>query len=143
MESTMSPTSSLPSRPTYSCIRCSDRKVKCDRQTPCLGCVKHNVQCVYRPPPQPRTRHRRAKDHALNERLKRYEALLQQRGIDPNGLPEVPDPEQPRQRSGSEAAGSETGAQLPTPSSVASDLERYIVKTQVVQGQGRSKFVDK
>ncbi|KAF2811313.1 uncharacterized protein BDZ99DRAFT_518599 [Mytilinidion resinicola] len=39
-------------RPTYTCIRCRARRVKCNRAQPaCSNCVKANVQCI--PPNQP------------------------------------------------------------------------------------------
>jgi hypothetical protein len=135
--------SSASSRPTYSCVRCSDRKVKCNRQKPCSACVKHNVQCVFRPLQPPRKRHKRVKDDILNDRLKRYEALLQEQGIDPNGLPDISEPEQRRKPSRSKVAAPEKGLQVPTPASITSEPERSITKTQLLHGQGRSKFVDK
>lgn len=135
------PASSSPSsRPTYSCVRCSDRKVKCDRQKPCSACVKHNVQCVFRPLQPPRKRHKRVKDDIFSDRLK---AFLQEQGIDPNGLPDISEPEQRRKPSRSEGAVPENGLQLPTPASITSELERSTTKTQLLYGQGRSKFVDK
>lgn len=138
------PASSSPSsRPAYSCVRCSDRKVKCDRQKPCSACVKHNFQCVFRPLQPPRKRHKRVKDDIFNDRLKHYEALLQEQGIDPNGLPDISEPEQRRKPSRSEVAVPENGLQLPTPASITSELERSTTKTQLLHGQGRSKFVDK
>ena len=141
---------SLPSRPTYSCVRCSDRKVKCDRQKPCGACVKHHVECVFnlwRPPPK---RHKRAKDQILADRLKQYEALLQQQGIDPTKLPEAPAsetrlPEDSRRLSqNADVPAGATESQLRTPSSIdESDLGQDVSKTLLVHGQGRSKFVDK
>jgi hypothetical protein len=135
--------SSPSSRPTYSCVRCSDRKVKCDRQKPCSACVKHNVQCVFRPLQPPQKRHKRVKDDIFSDRLKRYEALLQEQGIDPNGLPDISESEQRRKPGRSEVAVPENGLQLPTPASITSELERSTTKTQLLHGQGRSKFVDK
>ena len=135
-----STSSSVPSRPTYSCIRCADRKVKCDRQKPCSNCVKHNVDCLFHPPQPLRKRHKRVKDQILTERLRHYEALLQERGIDPSKLPDTPD-------SGSSPASSHTVSVVPTDAQFTSFLEssdpRCINKTQVVHSQGRFKFVDK
>ena len=135
--------SSLSSRPTYSCVRCSDRKVKCDRQSPCSACVKHNAQCVFRPPHPPRKRHKRVKDDILNDRLKRYEALLQEQGIDPTGLPDISEPEQAHKPSRTGDAVAEDSLQLPTPMSSTSEPDRSITKTQLLHDQGRWKFVDK
>lgn len=82
--------SRTPARLTYACVRCADRKVKCNRERPCSTCVKHNVECVYNASTQPRKRHKRVKVQALADRLKQYEALLQEKGIDLDRLPETP-----------------------------------------------------
>ena len=143
MEPALPTPSSPSSRPAYSCVRCSDRKVKCDRQEPCSACVKHNVQCVFRPHQPPRKRHKRTKDDILNDRLKRYEVLLQQQGIDPTGLPPIPEPEQGHKSSPTGDAVPENALQLPTPMSTTFEPDRSITKTQMLQNQGRWKFVDK
>ncbi|KAL8695779.1 MAG: hypothetical protein Q9224_003165 [Gallowayella concinna] len=117
----------MSSRPTYSCIRCAERKVKCDRQKPCSACVKYNVDCVFNPL-RPRKEQRRVKNQILVDRLKHYEALLSEQGLDPTSLPHTPDPD--------------PHFQPPTPSSVDLEPTRCINKTQVVHSQGRSKFVD-
>ena len=135
--------SSSSSRPTYSCVRCSDRKVKCDRQYPCSACVRHNVQCVFRAPPPPRRRPKRAKDLNLKEKLKRYEGLLQNLGVDPNLLADNADTTISTRIVGSETHIIRDGLLLPTPASSTTELERPIATSQVLQGDGRSKIVDK
>lgn len=134
--------SSKPSRPTYSCIRCADRKVKCDQQRPCTACVKHNADCVFNPSRPPRKRQTRVKDQILADRLKLYEALLQEQGIDPSKLPATPNPE-PSRRSSHTVAVLPQESQLQTPTSVDSEPSQCIDKAQVVHGQGRPKFVEK
>ena len=141
------------SRPAYSCIRCSDRKVKCDRQNPCSGCTKHNVICEFRPLP-PRKPVKRAKDEkVLRERLRRYEQLLAEQGINPNApltpesLPgrtpshdaEMAAQQEPKRTS---STGTETTLDLLTPESVGSGTVRSITKTQLLQQGGLSRFVD-
>jgi hypothetical protein len=142
MATAISSSSSTPSRPTYSCIRCADRKVKCDRQRPCSACVKHNVDCVFQPPPLPRKRHKRLKDQILVDRLRYYEALLQEQGVDPTRLQDTPDFE-PRHRSSHTMAVVPEEIQVQTPSSIDSEPTQSINKTQVVHGQGRFKLVNK
>ena len=131
------------SRPIYSCVRCSDRKVKCDRQKPCGACVKQDAQCVFRPFLPSRKRQKRARDDVLTDRLKRYEALLQEQGIDPARLPDTLESEQRRTSSHSTLGRPDSAVQLPTPASVNSEPERSINKTQLLHVQGQSKFVDK
>jgi hypothetical protein len=135
--------SSSSSRPTYSCVRCSDRKVKCDRQYPCSACVRHNVQCIFRAPPSPRRKPKRAKDLNLKERLKRYEALLQNLGVDPNRLTENADTTNSTRIAGPETDITRDALLLPTPAPSTTELERPIATSQVLQGDGRSKIVDK
>ena len=158
MATTASASSSIPNRPTYSCIRCAERKVKCDRQRPCSTCVKRNVDCVFNPSQAPRKRHRRVKEQILTDRLRHYEALLQQQGLDPSKLP-VPVPDtvpdtitdnlpdtpdsNPRRGSSQTVAAVPEESQLQTPSSIESEPSGCVNKTQLLHGQGRFKFVDK
>lgn len=136
--------SPIPSnRSTYSCVRCSDRKVRCDRQNPCGACLRHDVQCVYQAPPPPRRKQRRAHEGTLRDKLKRYEVLFQNLGIDPNGLPSTSRPEQGRMVVDTEVDMTEGEVLLPTPASTATEPERPITTSQVLRGQGRSKVVDK
>lgn len=80
--STAPPMSSRPGRLTYSCTRCANRKVKCDRQRPCSACAKYNVECIYNSSDSHRKKHKRVKVQTLTERLSHYESLLQEHGID-------------------------------------------------------------
>lgn len=129
-------------RPTYSCIRCADRKVKCDRQKPCGPCVKHNADCVFRPP-RPRKRHRRVEQ--LTDRLRHYEALLQEQGVEPEKLIPNQSKSTPEHTSRQDVApaSSSDGTQVQSPSSVDSELSSRLNKIQMVQGQGRSKYLEK
>ena len=143
MAATPSSTSlSVPSRPTFACIRCAERKVKCDRQRPCSACVNHKVDCVFQPPRPPQRRHRHAKNQILTDRLRYYETLLQEQGIDPSKLPDTPGPDlQHRLSQTVRVAPKEF--QMQTPSSIESEASGGVSKTQVIHGQGRSMFVDK
>ena len=69
----------------FSCIRCFDRKVKCDKLSPCSNCSKSNVECVFRVPPTPRRRKKRTQEELLLARLKRCEELLKSNGINVDG----------------------------------------------------------
>lgn len=44
--------------PSFSCVVCHRRKVKCNRKDPCSNCEKAGIECIYRPPPPPRRRKR-------------------------------------------------------------------------------------
>jgi hypothetical protein len=88
METATSGIAKTSTRPTFSCVRCAERKVKCDRQKPCGACVKHNVDCVFQVSKPPRKKAKRVKVQVLADRLNQYEALLQRHGIDRSELPE-------------------------------------------------------
>jgi hypothetical protein len=66
-----------------SCAQCRSRKIKCDRQIPCNGCIRSGSQCAYpagpgRAPKRPR----RAVDSHVLDRLSRLEVILKQMGSD-------------------------------------------------------------
>ena len=162
MATAISQASNMPSRPTFSCIRCADRKVKCDRQNPCSACVKHNAECVFNLSQPPRKRRKGVKEQILTERLKQYEMLLQEQGIDTNKLQRpsrgtgpstqmtwmsgsstvAPTEEHAHGAIDTLATPKESQAQMPTPSSIDSDPGQTFHVTQVVQNQGRSTLVD-
>ncbi|KAI1607884.1 mitogen-activated protein kinase [Exophiala viscosa] len=135
-------------RPSLSCIRCADRKVKCDRQEPCNACIKHKAQCIYRQIPPPRKRQKRAKQEILSARIKHYEALLQEHGINPT---------RPAQSVGfgsrhintdeesTPPTASKEQPPIPTPASTISESQRSLIalsETQLIQGREGSQFVD-
>ncbi|KIV95466.1 hypothetical protein PV10_03120 [Exophiala mesophila] len=71
----------------FSCLRCFERKVKCDKQSPCSNCTRSKAECTFRIPPPSRRRKKKPAEEALLERLKQYEALLQSKGIHVDQLP--------------------------------------------------------
>lgn len=62
------------------CVLCQQRKVKCNRQTPCNHCIKSCVGCV---PATLATRRRKRRfpEKELLDRLHKYEDLLRQHNI--------------------------------------------------------------
>ncbi|GIJ81557.1 hypothetical protein Asppvi_000056 [Aspergillus pseudoviridinutans] len=61
------------------CVMCQQRKVRCDRKSPCANCVGSGTQCV---PATLTPRRRRFQERVLLDRLRHYEGLLQQHNID-------------------------------------------------------------
>jgi hypothetical protein len=61
---------------------CQQRKVRCDKSKPCSNCVKAGVECRVIPPQPPRRRKKRISERDLVARLRKYEALLAQHGIE-------------------------------------------------------------
>jgi hypothetical protein len=72
----------------YSCILCKERKIKCDRSTPCASCIKSAVSCIYKAPAPPRRRKRTGSDAGEKQsepgkrKIQKYEELLRRNGID-------------------------------------------------------------
>ena len=62
------------------CILCQQRKIKCDRRFPCANCIKYKAQCI--PATQSRRRRRRFPEKELLDRLRRYEDLMRQNGVE-------------------------------------------------------------
>ena len=83
----MTPTALSPptkiSRPqrVLACVLCQQRKVKCDRKFPCSNCKKSRTDCV-QATLATRRRRRRFPERVLLERLRTYESLLRQNGIE-------------------------------------------------------------
>jgi hypothetical protein len=65
-----------------SCVLCRRRKIRCDKQTPCSNCVKAQVKCHFAAsrPPRPRTKGNVDRDLIL--RIRQYEKLFAENGID-------------------------------------------------------------
>ena len=140
-DSTTKSASSKPAK-VFSCLRCYNRRVKCDRQQPCGGCIKSNAECVFRERPPPRRRKQRTQEGALLERLKQYETLLNQSGIKPrstsnNGQSGAHiDAATPSEHASTEASQYQSPGSTDAP-------ERAYTESKLLTEQDRSKFVDK
>ncbi|ROW02361.1 hypothetical protein VSDG_02597 [Cytospora chrysosperma] len=66
----------------HSCVLCQQRKVRCDKQKPCANCVKAGVGCKVVAPQPPRRRKKKPQERELIDRLRKYESLLAQHGVD-------------------------------------------------------------
>lgn len=133
MDSPASSPSASSARPTFACIRCSERKVRCDKQSPCNSCVRHNVECIFRPPKLLRKRQECAIDKRILSRLKRYETILREKGIDPNKISNIPEEEQEHESSHAEVAH--------TPWTLSPEAK--VFKPKLLHGQNGTELVDK
>ena len=143
-ENPSSGSTGTPTKPAkaYSCIRCFERKVKCDRESPCSHCSKSGSECIFRVPPPPRRRKKRTQEDILKARLTHYEDILRARGIDvhkdgvrPEDLPE-------------------TANEIAAASSNASDVDKvrsspkdgfgsvFVRPKLIVDENNRTRFVD-
>ena len=75
------------------------------------------------------------------ERLKCYEAILREKGVDPNQLGSNPEAEPHHMNSGSGVSGDDV--QLPTPESTSSVTQTTVFRPQLVHAQRGTKLVDK
>jgi len=72
----------------HSCLPCRQRKVKCDRHTPCSNCVKAGKQCSFIPPVRGKRKRTKVPKEGLHAKLRRYEELLRSYGanIEPSEI---------------------------------------------------------
>ncbi|RAK97946.1 putative C6 transcription factor [Aspergillus ibericus CBS 121593] len=109
----------------YTCQACIKRKVKCDRAIPtCSSCSKGKAECIYREPtPRTRKRKREPSDN-VQDRLARYEKILQDNGL-----------------LATEIESSPRSVQEPTPLRASSHTDA--TKTgKLISGDGKSRYVD-
>ena len=126
----------------YSCVRCFERKVKCDKQHPCAGCMRAKVECIFRIPAAPRRRTKKAQDESLVVRLKQYEEILRSNGIE---VPQQSSPEAGRRSSQISPPDVEKKDHLydreaPIDHPGPGPFEH---SGQLIVDQGRSRFVEK
>lgn len=129
----------------YSCIRCFERKVKCDKESPCGNCAKSGVECVFRVPPPPRRRKKRTQEEILKARLTQYEDILRAKGIDvyKDGIraEDLPD--------ATPASMSKTISETSPSESMLESLRtgvgaipnRAFVKPSLIVDEGRTRFI--
>ncbi|KUJ19413.1 uncharacterized protein LY89DRAFT_716926 [Mollisia scopiformis] len=82
------------------CVRCQQRKVKCNRQFPCESCNTSRVKCVPSTLAPRGPRRRRFPERELLDRLRKYEDLLRENNVkfEPlhKGLEQVREHEDPQ-----------------------------------------------
>lgn len=64
----------------YSCLSCRQRKVKCDRHSPCSNCTRANSQCSFVAPVRRKRTRTKPQKEGLHAKLQRYEELLRSYG---------------------------------------------------------------
>jgi len=63
------------------CVLCQQRKIRCDRKSPCANCIKSGAHCVSASL-APRQRRRRFPERELLDRVRHYEDLLSKHDIE-------------------------------------------------------------
>lgn len=72
-------------RPDRSCVLCHRRKIRCDRQTPCLACVRARLTCTYPSSDRPVRRVRKATIADVASRISDLEKTIVAASIDQGG----------------------------------------------------------
>lgn len=129
----------LRERNTRSCIECSRRKVRCDRQSPCNNCVRADSECIF-----PKFRKRPVKKQKAGSREEQSSSVAL-----PSSGSQVVNDEPP---SGSittviTPTSSQDGGQIAKRSSVASEglydriADRREEPTWLVRQQNKSRYI--
>ncbi|KAJ4541261.1 hypothetical protein HRR88_006684 [Exophiala dermatitidis] len=128
-------------RPVYSCVRCSDRKVKCDRDYPCGACKKHNVECTYRPARHSRKRLKLLERDALIDRVQQYEAFIKEQGFHPEAVSR-PGTVLSGDAEETQSPQTDRGSQQPEPSLAGPEAREHFSRGQTGSDRQRVHFVD-
>ncbi|KAI3534142.1 hypothetical protein CABS03_10144 [Colletotrichum abscissum] len=104
-------------RKRRSCLLCSKRKVKCDKQKPCRNCVKYGGECVF--PAAKTSQTQMVMTPELVEMLQRLEKVVQT--LEPKDG-DRQDPVDPQQAHKNNDEGDRERPQSPIPSPLAEDL---------------------
>ncbi|KAL7793875.1 hypothetical protein V8C37DRAFT_377691 [Trichoderma ceciliae] len=81
-------------RPDRSCVLCHRRKIRCDRQTPCLACVRARHACAYPSSDKPIRRVRKATIADVASRISDLEKTIVAASIDQGSTARRPLPPQ-------------------------------------------------
>lgn len=125
----------------FSCIRCFERKVKCDKQHPCSNCVKSKVECIFRVPPAPRRRKKRPPEEMLLARLKKCEELLKNMGVDVDSG-STPTISPPAAATEAPTAASQVHSRPPAFSQQEFFAEATAKSGQLIVDHGKSRFIE-
>lgn len=160
METTTSPSAAngLATK-SHACVLCQQRKVKCDRISPCSACAKSRVECIYRDPAPPRRRKRRTPEDLLLARLKRYEELLKNAGvkvdrIEDDDLADAPNDSSEQNQviytpASTNSSSHRSSEVVPRPKPASERLDSDISESkvrfpgQLVLEEGRSRYFEK
>ena len=63
-----------------SCVTCRKRKVRCDKQHPCINCNKAGIECIFPGPGRAPRRSRKPPDTELLARLRKLEGMVKDMG---------------------------------------------------------------
>lgn len=124
----------------FSCLSCRQRKVKCDRRTPCLNCVKAERQCSFVAPVRGKRKRTKPPRETLHARVKRYEEMLKAYGakIEPCDDSDMSETETEVQSITPESSGSMSVMRMQGCCIMPEDIKpKFIIK------EGASRYFDR
>ncbi|KAL6715349.1 hypothetical protein ACLMJK_007615 [Lecanora helva] len=127
---------------TLSCERCAMRKVKCDKQQPCAGCVRHNAECEYRISRRPRRNRKQDRNDLLEKRLEQYERMLRQKTLGPDAPPEASHHNSPQIAAGSNST-TKDNSYLRSSNTTITQTPRPLPPIQLDNDEARAKYFDR
>ena len=126
----------------FSCLPCRQRKVKCDRRSPCSSCTKALRQCSFIDPVRGKRKKRSAPKEGLHAKLRRYEELLKSYGaeVEPsdNGNNNFSDAESVSEHDVQMADGDAESTKM----SAGSPFTFDETKTRLISKNGSSRYFD-
>lgn len=126
----------------FSCLTCRQRKIKCDRRSPCSHCVKASTQCSFIPPVRGKRKVTKPPKEGLHSKLKRYEAMLKSYGakIEPSDDENASDAEAASQ---ADTEMAEAEGTTPHKKTSGEDFTFEKSKSRLVSKDGSSRYFDK
>ena len=125
------------------CIRCQQRKIKCDKKLPSANCNKSRTKCVPSTLTTRGPRKRRFPERELLERLRKYEDLLRLNNIKFEPLHKDPagEKESPNTQGGDESDDEQPGAVGPNWSSSSTPaMSERVYEAKYAPHSSRSNF---
>ena len=142
--STSDPARTKPAK-VYSCSRCFERKIRCDKQQPCTACKRsgHEDDCAFRIPAKPRRNKKRTQEELLLARLKKCEDLLKANGITVAGLSPEDDDAAPEQDASEALRRLELANSPEVQRGSVSKTSEQVFPGRLYQAKGKTTFLEK
>lgn len=121
----------------HSCLICRQRKVKCNRRSPCSNCVKGAQQCAFVAPTRGKRKRTKPPREGLHAKVRRYEELLKSYGVKIEPCDSDGD-------SDSEAV-SQSGLPTPVETRTPNEPPCYPLqqKPRLIHKEGSSRYIDR
>ncbi len=129
----------------YSCLICRQRKVKCDRRSPCVNCVKAGSSCSFVPPVRGKRKRTKPVPEGMHAKLQRYEGMLKEYGAKLNRQSDDDDDDD-EEGSDVETPATSAAATNPSPFQVedaGQPASTPVTNPKLVVKEGSSRYFEK